>query len=475
MKLLLVDDEEYVIESIKRNLDLTETGVSEVYTAFSVQQAKNIMGMVDIDIVISDIVMPGGTGFDFVEWVRKEELKVQVIFLTSYAEFDYARRAIQLNSVDYLLKPIDFDKLKEAVQRAAESVAKEKKIQDLRQESIKWNQNRKILQQDIWKNVLSELYEETDIAVDTVFYQEPGSYWIVTQSKEKAFPQDGERDCEILRQFVAWMNEKIYLELWCGVGQWESVLGMQKQSRNLQKMREGSLSVRNEVLFLNEFQAPQTSYENKELDVWKALLSEEKPEELLERLQKYLDRTEREGMITRELLVALRTDLTQVVYAWLSEREIKAYALFADADMENLHRNSLYGREEMMEYAGVLVRKAVQYRQYINKSDSVTSQVCAYIDAHYREEIHREELGELVFLNTDYLSRIFKKEKGISISNYIIQKRVEEAKKLLTQSTLPINTVSLYVGYSNFSYFTKMFKDNTGYAPLEYRRSFSEK
>jgi len=78
-------------------------------------------------------------------------------------------------------------------------------------------------------------------------------------------------------------------------------------------------------------------------------------------------------------------------------------------------------------------------------------------------------------LNTDYLSRIFKKEKGISISNYIIQKRVEEAKKLLTQSTLPINTVSLYVGYSNFSYFTKMFKDNTGYAPLEYRRSFSEK
>ena len=67
MKLLLVDDEEYVIESIKRNLDLTETGVNEVYTAFSVQQAKNIMGMVDIDIVISDIVMPGGTGFDFVE------------------------------------------------------------------------------------------------------------------------------------------------------------------------------------------------------------------------------------------------------------------------------------------------------------------------------------------------------------------------------------------------------------------------
>lgn len=68
------------------------------------------------------------------------------------------------------------------------------------------------------------------------------------------------------------------------------------------------------------------------------------------------------------------------------------------------------------------------------------------------------------------MSRIFKKEKGISISTYILKKRVDEAKKLLVQSNLPINTVSLYVGYSNFSYFTKMFKENTGYTPLEYRR-----
>lgn len=180
-------------------------------------------------------------------------------------------------------------------------------------------------------------------------------------------------------------------------------------------------------------------------------------------------------MITRIFLSALRTDLVQMVYAWLSEREIKANALFSDAEMEKLQRDALSGRDQMIEYAKMLVQKAIQYKQYINKSDSVMSQVCAYIDAHYREEIHREELGELVFLNTDYLSRIFKKEKGISISTYIIQKRVEEAKKLLTQSTLPINTVSLYVGYSNFSYFTKMFKENTGYAPLEYRRNFSEK
>lgn len=70
------------------------------------------------------------------------------------------------------------------------------------------------------------------------------------------------------------------------------------------------------------------------------------------------------------------------------------------------------------------------------------------------------------------MSRIFKKEAGISISAYLMQKRVEEAKNMLTRSSLPINTVSIYVGYSNFSYFTKMFRENTGFSPLEYRRKF---
>ena len=73
-------------------------------------------------------------------------------------------------------------------------------------------------------------------------------------------------------------------------------------------------------------------------------------------------------------------------------------------------------------------------------------------------------------VSREALSRILAEyQTGISVhaaSTY------EEAKKLLAQSNLPINTVSIYVGYSNFSYFTKMFKENTGYSPLDYRRKF---
>ena len=76
----------------------------------------------------------------------------------------------------------------------------------------------------------------------------------------------------------------------------------------------------------------------------------------------------------------------------------------------------------------------------------MADQLKEYIDTHYQQDIRRETLAELVYLNVDYMSRIFKKEAGISISAYLMQKRVEEAKNMLTRSSLPINTVSIYVG-----------------------------
>ena len=256
---------------------------------------------------------------------------------------------------------------------------------------------------------------------------------------------------------------------WCGAGNWSEFSEVIAQADDLRKMRESSLSVWNEVIYLYEFQPSGTVYKNPELDTWKTLLAGEEVEAVITSIRNYLETVWKNEMITRQLLLSLRTDVTQMVYVWLSEMGIYANALFSD---ENYMLDAVNGFNEMIEYVENLIRKAVEYKWYLTKEDSVADQICTYIDSHFKEDIHRDELAELVFLNTDYMSRIFKKEKGVSISNYILQKRVDEAKKLLCGSSLPINTVSLHIGYSNFSYFTKMFKENTGLTPLEYRRKF---
>ncbi len=154
MKLLMVDDEEYVVESIRKNIDWERQGIDEIYSASSMKQAQRIMEMVPIDIIISDIVMPRQSGFDFIHWVRDNKYTVQVIFLTSYAEFDYARHAIAMNSIDYLLKPIDYDKLAAAVGKAAEKVREVRKNADDRTESRLWRQNQSLLRREFWMDLL---------------------------------------------------------------------------------------------------------------------------------------------------------------------------------------------------------------------------------------------------------------------------------------------------------------------------------
>ena len=135
MNLLLVDDEEYMIESIKKNVDWKDCGIDVVYTAFSVKQAQMIMEMADVDVIISDIVMPQESGFDLIEWVRSKGYRMSVIFLTSYAEFDYARRAIALDSVEYLLKPVDFGKLSCALRKAVQKAEQARAFADYQKES----------------------------------------------------------------------------------------------------------------------------------------------------------------------------------------------------------------------------------------------------------------------------------------------------------------------------------------------------
>ena len=526
MNLLLVDDEEYMIESIKKNVDWKDCGIDAVYTAFSVKQAQMIMEMADVDVIISDIVMPQESGFDLIEWVRSKGYRMSVIFLTSYAEFDYARRAIALDSVEYLLKPVDFDKLSCALMKAVQKAEQARVFADYQRESRHWKQNQSVICREFWRevlagrvpsepfgaeaqrrdrdylndsffllyvvfydgkaqegiwdrgtlyfvmgNVLSELLADSGLSVESVVSVETGSCVVICRESGCV---DGAAAKAAFARFVSWFQENFEMNLWAGAGAAQNGFEMAKVLAQVRRMRDNSLSVWNRVLYLSDFIHPENTYRNPNMGLWEILMEEGKEEALAVSMRAYLEEMERQEMVTRQILEAFRVDVTQIVYSWLARREIKAHLLFSEREDKRMHRDVPDGIYGALAYASDLIHEAVRYEKYVNRTATVTEKIRQYIDSHYQEEIRRDALAEMVYLNTDYMARIFKKEVGISISAYILQKRVEEDRNLLVHSDLPINTVSIYVGYSNFSYFTKMFKDNTGYSPLEYRRKFKE-
>ncbi len=99
----------------------------------------------------------------------------------------------------------------------------------------------------------------------------------------------------------------------------------------------------------------------------------------------------------------------------------------------------------------------------------VVSQVKAFIDSNYNRELSINILAEQVHLNPKYLSHIFKKVTGSPISHYLTETRLAKAKELLLDSHLSIKEIALEVGYTDTSYFDRVFKKIERVSPNDYR------
>lgn len=135
MKLLLVDDEIYAIQGILDDVKWESFPIDEVLTANSCQQAIEIIRKNKIDIMICDIEMPSRSGIDLVRWVRQQdgEEPIQCIFLTCHPDFKFAQQAVQLECLDYVLKPASTEQLHGCIQKAVERVAGRKQDKLIRE------------------------------------------------------------------------------------------------------------------------------------------------------------------------------------------------------------------------------------------------------------------------------------------------------------------------------------------------------
>jgi YesN/AraC family two-component response regulator len=94
----------------------------------------------------------------------------------------------------------------------------------------------------------------------------------------------------------------------------------------------------------------------------------------------------------------------------------------------------------------------------------------AFIDDHYKENVRLGYIADRVSLSSYYFSRLFKKEVGVNLSQYILHKRLEVAKRMLEETEQSIVDISVSVGFQEHNYFGKIFKKFTGVTPSEYRK-----
>ena len=138
MKLLIVDDNTYVVAGIRVQLDWQALGITEVFGAYSVKEAYQILEKEKIDFLLTDIEMPEEDGFRLIDWIRNCGMNIRIVLLTSFAEFKYAERAVSAHVYAYLLKPITDEKLLEVFTALREEARKEAQDNRLREIGNDW-------------------------------------------------------------------------------------------------------------------------------------------------------------------------------------------------------------------------------------------------------------------------------------------------------------------------------------------------
>ncbi len=125
MNILLVDDEIVVINILAKTIDWKSIGIDQVFCAYNAFEARKIIDLNPIDLIICDIEMPLENGLHLLEWVRTQRPHILNIILTGYPDFNYAQSAISIGVYKFLLKPVVFSDLTEVVREAVAKIEKD--------------------------------------------------------------------------------------------------------------------------------------------------------------------------------------------------------------------------------------------------------------------------------------------------------------------------------------------------------------
>jgi YesN/AraC family two-component response regulator len=150
--------------------------------------------------------------------------------------------------------------------------------------------------------------------------------------------------------------------------------------------------------------------------------------------------------------------------AWQTHFISEKYAIMIEhaeaiSELDRIHSNMI------TEYTDPSIRKSKSNKQ------TIVEKAEDYIEMNFSEDISMEEMAKKLHVHPSHLMRVFKKEKGITISHYRNLRRIKEAKELILFSNLSMTDIAIMVGFSNSQYFSKLFKEIEGITPVEFKKN----
>lgn len=512
MKVLIVDDEKISVDGLIQSADWKAFGFDECLVAYDIEQAKRLLDTEHIQLVLTDIEMNNGTGIDLLRWISERKLSVHTAVVSCYDNFRYAKEAISYGITEYLVKPVSKQELHDLLMKMSEQLEHLENQNCMAQYAI---QNR----EQFWRDIINErINADKETIMETAaqrglsfsYYDDLRIAFVSIENwRENGRKEDGNPDNTVIKDalskvFSEHETNGFALELSTGrflyiatdtrekraeffhaaeqcvnylvssqladsifyIGGSVPLEDISVEVKKLIEYSESTISFMNRVYYASRITSRSVSFPDARK--WQKLLIEKKAAPVLAAIQFEINQQTIDGKCPRSFVVALQHDLLQILYAILQENDIQAHRFISENEALFLKR--IRSREELITWYTESIRTVMAIVDETQRTDNICQQITTYINTNLSSQLTRNEIAAHVYLSADYVTKLFKRETGQSLIDYIIQRRIDQAKIYLRQTEMPISEICERTGFSSLSHFSATFKKYVGIRPRDYRR-----
>ena len=241
--------------------------------------------------------------------------------------------------------------------------------------------------------------------------------------------------------------------------------------KRLKTVEETALPEKNGVILENA-RASALEEETVPWESWQKMMQDSQNLGVVfEKIQLYLKEVLETKAWTGKKLRQFMREFHQFLYVYLAQQRLDFRQVFDNVEFERQEEEAYVFLEGCIEFISYVFETLQRNQLYNQNRENAIECVKEFISKNLDKDLSRGNLAKEVYLSEDYLSRTFKMETGKSLTVYIAEQRMEKAKEYLENSNLTVSQIALEVGYHNFSYFSKTFRDITGFTPNEYRNN----
>lgn len=529
IKVFLVEDEIVVREGIKNNVDWKGHGFDFCGEASDGELAFPMIQKLKPDIVITDIRMPFMDGVELSKLVKKELPQTEIVFLSGYEEFEYAKEGIKIGIAQYLTKPISGGELLRVIGELAEKIEKRRLEEEFRLKYIKDEEETRAKERrDLFGHLISgdmnasgilEIAGRLSVDISALWYNvclfrlkadnrdqneysqsivdlneqtanyavENGLLLFDTISDGKAVIFKGDSEKEVLKEqekhieaikkaLVSYPNVTYFFALGMPVNR----LGAIPESYDKASLAYAHKYMMKGSTVLDYKDIEKNNSQNDDFNINEIDLKQierKKVEEFLKTGENFESRYFVEEFFNNlgpnmVKSVMFRQYILMDIYFCVGEF-VEGLGFSKDEIKQfDMVANTKGSTEDTKNYVLEIINKALNLRDMCanDRYSDIVEEVKKYIEENYaNDELGLNEMAAHINFSPNHLSMVFSQETGGTIIKYLTDYRLNKAKEMLRCTNKRSSEISLEVGYKDPHYFSFLFKKSTGVTPTQYR------